>query len=67
MKPWQPWNSFRREELLEWSVFESKYGHALREETSDVKATDVFKMGEEMGERRWEDFKKRVIEHVSLI
>lgn len=57
---------FRREELLEWALVESKYGPVLRDGTSDVTVTDVFTRGQEMGERRWENFRKRVIEHVSL-
>ena len=56
---------FRREELLEWGWFESNYAPPLRQGTADGPAPAVFAMGDEMGEKQWGDFRKRVIEHVS--
>lgn len=55
---------FRRNELLDWAEFESKYGPSLREGASDGPAPSVFSTSE-VGGRQWEDFRKRVIEHVS--
>ena len=55
---------FRREELLDWSEFQGQYGPGLREGSPDHVATPIFRPGDERGERQWEDFRKRVIEHV---
>lgn len=54
---------FKRQELLDWSGFQSRFGPALREGVSDGPATAVFQAGSELGEQQWEDFRKRVIEH----
>lgn len=54
---------FRRNELLEWKLFESTYGPSLREGVTDGPAPAVF-AGGEVGEKQWDDFRKRVIEHV---
>lgn len=58
---------FRREELLGWELFESTYGPSLREGVKDGPAPAVFAMESETGEKQWEDFRKRVIEHVSAV
>ena len=34
---------------------------------SDGPATAVFQAGSELGEQQWEDFRKRVIEHVRTL
>ena len=56
---------FRRHELLDWDTFQSTYGPALREGVADGPASDVFLVGSDLGEHHWQDFRKRVIEHVS--
>lgn len=58
---------FRRNELLEWKLFESTYGPSLREGVMDGPAPAVFAVGQEVGEKQWEDFRKRVIEHVIIV
>ena len=55
---------FHRRELLNWNAFNASYGPVLRDGTEDEPATDVFATGTEDGERRWQDFKKRVVQHV---
>ncbi len=57
---------FRREELLDWSWFQTQYGPGLRMGTPDMPPTLVFKEGDEKADKRWGDFRKRVIEHVSV-
>ena len=52
-------------ELLEWSWFQTKYASSLRDGTSDGHAPQVFSCTGEVGEQQWEEFHKRVIEHVS--
>ena len=56
---------FRRDELLDWSEFEATFGPVLRDGVDDGPATAVFQRGDTMGEKQWDDFRKRVIEHVS--
>ena len=58
---------FKRQELLDWSGFQLGFGPALREGVSDGPATAVFQTGSELGEQQWEDFRKRVIEHVRTL
>lgn len=53
---------FRRRELLDWETVRATYEPVLREGTADCPVTSVFSEGE--GETRWQDFRKRVIEHV---
>lgn len=55
---------FRRDELLDWSEFEAMFGPVLRDSVEDGPATAVFQLDATLGERQWEDFRKRVIEHV---
>ena len=55
---------FRRDELLDWSEFEATFGPVLRAGIEDGPATAVFQLDAALGERQWEDFRKRVIEHV---
>ena len=57
---------FIKQELLEWSTFQSAFGALLREGLPDDPATDVFTPGSAKGDEHWEDFKKRVTEHVSF-
>lgn len=55
---------FHRDELLDWSEFEAMFGPVLRDGVEDGPATAVFQLDATLGERQWEDFRKRVIEHV---
>ena len=56
---------FRRDELLDWSEFEATFGPVLRDGVEDGPATTVFEPSNALGVQQWEDFRKRVIEHVS--
>lgn len=55
---------FRREELLDWSQFQATYSQSLRDGVSDGPATSVF-THDELGEKQWENLRKRIVEHVS--
>lgn len=55
---------FKRNELLVWVEFQARFAPSLREGASDGPAPGVFG-SDEVGERQWEDFRKRVVEHVS--
>lgn len=55
---------FTTMELMRWSSLVEDYGKELREGSSDSPATDVFPYNED-GEKRWQDLKNRVVEHVS--
>ena len=57
---------FRRDELLDWGEFEATFGPVLRDGVEDGPATTVFQRGDVLGDQQWEDFRKRVIEHVSV-
>lgn len=50
--------NFTKVELMRWPLTEKAYGPILR-------ATPVFNISDPKGEKRWDDFRKRVIEHVS--
>lgn len=56
---------FRRQELLNWDVFQASYATVLREGIPEEPATGMFTVGTDEGEKRWKDFEKKVIEHVS--
>lgn len=47
---------FTLSELMPWSRVEANFGQLLR-------ATDVFRVDDPKGEKRWTDLRKRVIEH----
>jgi len=52
---------------LNWEWFESTFSSCLRDGEADGPATAVFSCGTEVGVAQWNDFRKRVVEHVSLI
>jgi len=49
-------DSFTKIELMRWPLVENRFGPGLRQ-------TDVFAIGDSKAEQRWEDLRKRVIEH----
>lgn len=49
---------------MRWSQIKELYESELR---AGASATGVFDMGTDEGNKRWEDLRKRVVEHVSLI
>lgn len=51
---------------MRWSALVEDYGKELREGSLESPATDVFGCTEE-GERRWQDLKNRVVEHVRTV
>ena len=55
---------FRQRELLNWDVFQASYTVVLREGIPNEPATEVFAVGTEVGEQHWNDFQKKLIEHV---
>lgn len=52
--------AFVQLELLHWEQIESEFGAVLR-------ASSVFSADTELGQTRWVDLRKRVIEHVRVI
>ena len=57
---------FRKEELLKWAWFDTTFSPCLLDGVTDGPATDVFCRTTEVGVAQWEDFRKRVVEHVSV-
>lgn len=54
---------FTTAELMRWSYVKELYESELRTSTS---ATGVFEPATDEGNKRWEDLRKRVVEHVSF-
>lgn len=54
---------FRRQELLNWSMFQASYTAVLREGLPEEPATAVFAVGTDEGDMHWKDFEKKLIEH----
>ena len=54
---------FTTAELMRWSYIKELYESELRTSTS---ATGVFEPATDEGNKRWEDLRKRVVEHVSF-
>ena len=48
---------------MRWSRIKELYESELR---TGASATGVFETGTDEGKKRWEDLRKRVVEHVSL-
>ena len=57
---------FKTDELMEWKNLTSICEKEFRDGLPDSPATGVFDRNTESGNKRWEDFKKRVVEHVSI-
>ena len=57
---------FRKQEIMNWDFIQNTYSTLLRHGTPQEPVTGVFSVDTEEGEGRWEDLRKRVIEHVSL-
>jgi hypothetical protein len=55
---------FKTQELIHWKDILKNFEQELKNGTTDDRATNVFSNTEE-GKKRWEDFKVRVVEHVS--
>lgn len=53
---------FTTSELMNWSRIKELYESELRSTSSSV---GVFDVGTDEGNKRWEDLRKRVVEHVS--
>jgi len=54
---------FKTDELMEWRNLTSIYEKEFRDGLPDSPATGVFDRNTDRGNKRWEDFKKRVVEH----
>jgi hypothetical protein len=55
---------FKTQELIHWKDILKNFENELKNGTKDDPATNVF-INNEDGKKRWEDFKVRVVEHVS--
>lgn len=53
-------------ELIRWAGLCNTFEKDLKQGTLNVAPTKVFTPGSEFGDKRWDDLKKRVVEHVSL-
>ena len=51
---------------MEWRNLTSICEKEFRDGLPDSPATGVFDRNTDRGNKRWEDFKKRVVEHVSI-
>ena len=52
-------------ELMNWAEVTQQYEKELRQGSAENLATEVFVNNEE-GNKRWDDFRKRIVEHVSV-
>lgn len=55
--------AFATHELISWGFIETQYEGLLKQGTATCLATDVFQQGTESGDKRWKDFKSRIVEH----
>ncbi|XP_057311225.1 26S proteasome non-ATPase regulatory subunit 12-like [Hydractinia symbiolongicarpus] len=55
--------NFTTAELIDWTRFKEMYEKELCEGSADNPATNVFNKTTEDGKKRWDDLKKRVVEH----
>ena len=53
-------------ELMNWAEVTHQYEKELRQGSTDCLATQVF-LNDEEGNKRWDDFRKRIVEHVSTL
>ena len=54
---------FLKKELIGWESFVERFGPVFRDGFGDERPTEVFPHTEK-GDQRWEDFRKRAVEHV---
>ena len=59
--------NFTTHELIHWARFKELYEVELCQGTEANPATGVFNRTTEQGQKRWDDLKKRVVEHVSCL
>lgn len=52
-------------ELMNWSNVAQEFEKELRQGSEENPCTEVFSNNEE-GNKRWDDFRKRIVEHVSM-
>jgi hypothetical protein len=57
---------FKTQELIHWKDILKNFENQLKNGTTDDLATNVFAKTED-GKKHWEDFKARVVEHVSQL
>lgn len=55
--------AFTTPELISWNCVASQYEVLLKQGTSISPSTGVFQPATEDGEKRWKDFKSRIVEH----
>lgn len=55
--------AFTTSELISWNFIESQYETLLRQGTPACLPTDVFQVDSEDGQKRWKNFKSRIVEH----
>ena len=57
---------FKTDELVQWKQLTSMCEKELRDGLPGSKATGVFDRKSDGGNKCWDDFRKRVVEHVSF-
>ena len=58
--------NFTTHELIHWVRFKELYETELCQGSEANPCTDVFVRTTEQGKKRWDDLKKRVVEHVRV-
>ena len=59
--------NFTTKELIQWSKFQQLYEQDLCIGTLENPVTGVFNRNTDAGASRWDELKKRVVEHVSVL
>jgi hypothetical protein len=57
---------FKTQELIHWKDILNNFEHELKHGTKDDPATNVFAKTDD-GNKCWEDFKVRIVEHVTIL
>lgn len=55
--------AFTTAELISWNFVISQYETLLKQGTPQCLSTDVFEPNTQQGDKRWKDFKSRIVEH----
>lgn len=58
---------FTRVELLDWNNFQASFSDVLRMGSSEEPATDVLQPNSDVGEKHWEELRKRIVEYVRAL
>jgi hypothetical protein len=58
-------NRFKTQELIDWKDIQKNFENELKNGTKDDQPTNVFHSKQSDGTQVWNDFKTRIVEHVS--